>query len=180
MKCQVYTGEHSTLAIFYMQKQQIMPPFAAFANNATPAPAIKTMTLLALFRGFFEFVAARPNSNLRGLSVTQAQEYRAPAPVGAEHSGASSAPLYLEDPAEFHETRQQRNLAETLGEQQWAKIVEEAKKAADRLAARPQRWFHWAEILDPRVVPVDQIKKLQPLAEVVAEMSQKQDGEEQA
>lgn len=144
------------LTVFYMQKEKLVPPYAALTHGAVfPEPTLPQLS--ALLRGFFEFLAARDGHVQRGLSVIHAQEYRAPSGV-----------LFLEDPAEFHETRQQRNLAESIGESQWARIIDEARKAAERLMARPQRWFHWAEVFDPRELPPDKIARLQPLARVVA------------
>lgn len=145
------------LAIFFLQKEKLVPPYAALAHG-TVSPSLAQPQLSALLRGFFEFLAARNGNVQRGLSVTHAEEYRAPSGV-----------LFLEDPAEFHETRQQRNLAETLGETQWTHIIDEARKAAERLTARPQRWFHWAEVFDPRELPPEKIARLQPLAQVLAE-----------
>lgn len=108
--------------------------------------------MAGLLRSFFAFLASRDGSALRGASVIHAQEYRAPSGV-----------IFLEDPAEFLETRQQSNLASTVGEPQWQQIIQEGRKASDRLVARPQRWFHWAEVFDPREVPGDRLRKLESL-----------------
>eukprot|EP00927_Polykrikos_kofoidii_P065571 TRINITY_DN61307_c0_g1_i1.p1 TRINITY_DN61307_c0_g1~~TRINITY_DN61307_c0_g1_i1.p1 ORF type:complete len:1254 (+),score=261.92 TRINITY_DN61307_c0_g1_i1:61-3822(+) len=152
------------LALFFLQKQQLVPPFASLASgNAHPVTG-KT-PLLKLMRGFFEFLSSRASNEMRGLSVNKASEFQ----VHATPEDHVIPPLYVEDPAEIHATGQQRNLAMGLGEQQWVRITDEAKKAFDRLSARPQRWFHWAEICDPRVVPADKIQKLQPLAALLGD-----------
>lgn len=142
------------LVLFYLQKEGFVPAFGALSMGIVSKP-LEHESLLSLLRKFFEFLAAREGNLARGLSVTHAQEYRAP--LGA---------LYLEDPAEFLETRQQRNLAETVGEAQWARILDEARKAAERLNLKPQRWFHWAEIFDPREVSSDKMQRLTPLSQV--------------
>lgn len=141
------------LAVFFLQKEKLVPALAALAHGPVQ-PATTRPPLTSLLRGFFDFVASRDGNTQRGLSVTHAQEYRAPAGI-----------IFLEDPAEFHETRQQRNLAASVGEVQWARVLEEARKAAERLGARPQRWFHWAEVFDPRELPVDKLTRLPSLAQ---------------
>jgi len=66
---------------------------------------------------------------------------------GENFNGPSA--LFIEDPAFFNETRQQRNCCQGLGEGQWNRILEETKKAFSRIKVRPGRWFHWAEVFDP-------------------------------
>lgn len=137
------------LVIFFLQKENLLPSYAALTAGSVRPPS-QCPTLSALLRSFFEFLAARVGNSPRGLSVIHAQEYR-----------AHSCVLFLEDPAEFLETRQQHNLAGSVGEAQWSHVLDEANKAAERLSARPQRWFHWAEVFDPREIPMS---RLQPLA----------------
>jgi len=141
------------LVIFFLQKEHFIPPYAALAHGAV-VPSIARPLLSSLLRGFFEFLAARGDKVQRGLSVTHATEYRSPTGM-----------IFLEDPAEIAETRQSRNLAESLSEVKWARIMDEARRAAERLNARPQRWFHWAEIFDSRELPPERIARLPPLAQ---------------
>lgn len=147
------------LALFVMQKMKLVPPFSAIARGPVQHSTEKP-DLAVLLRHFFEFLAGRGTALQRGLSVVHAQEYR-----------TNNGLFFIEDPAEFHETRQQRNLAETLGQAQWARILEEARKSSDKLNAKPQRWFHWAETFDPRSVPSDKLTRLQPLREKAARLN---------
>ena len=149
--------------IFFLQTKQLVPSFKYLADGETSQSAGTLQPLSLLLRGFFEFLTARNGSSTRGLSVIRAEEFEAPAP----EQGAAVTPLFLEDPAALQESNETRNMIETLGEPQWARICEESKKAVKRLAARPQRWFHWAEIFDPRIVPADKIQYLLPLQEAV-------------
>merc|ERR1719352_925533 len=66
---------------------------------------------------------------------------------GEEFQGPPSP--FVEDPAYFLEHRQSRSLSESLGEAQWARILDESKKALNRIKVRPGRWFHWPEVFDP-------------------------------
>jgi len=150
------TGVAWTLIVlFFLQRERLMPPFTALAGAV--APATDNLSLLHLLRGFFEFLAGLGPQANRGLSVAHAQEYRAPSGI-----------LFIEDPAEMLETRQQRNLTLQVGERQWRCVLDEARKTAGKFTAEPQRWFHWAEIFDPGEVPNEKILKLQPLSHVAS------------
>ena len=63
---------------------------------------------------------------------------------------------------EWQKTVQHENLMEGLGETQWAGTLEEAKKASERLtvSATRSRWFHWAEVSDPRDVPPIKMQRM--------------------
>ncbi len=76
--------------------------------------------------------------------------------------------MFLEDPAVFHEMRERRNLADTVGEQQWTRITDAAKMAWVQLNGKLHRWFHWAEIMDPRVIPEDKTQRLPSLAHALS------------
>lgn len=139
------------LVVFFLQREGLVPAYAAVASAPLPA-ASEERPLAGILCRFFEFLRDRATAANHGISVMHAQEFRCPSRL-----------IVIEDPAEFLDTRQQRNLAQTLGERQWAQIVEEARRAAERLTSRPQRWFHWAEIFDPREVPPDRLEKAEPL-----------------
>jgi len=154
------------LVIFFLQSEKLIPSYQQLAGNRnTPqAPALRVSELL---RGFFVFLSRRPNPATtahQGVSVALGEE------ISADFLAASGRPdcLCIEDPAEFHNTKNQSNIAQHVGQAQWGQAIAEAKKAADRLCARPQRWFHWGEIFDPRQLPLDKIQKIEPLKEVAA------------
>lgn len=158
-------GHLSTLAwtlliIFFFQTEGLMPSYVRLVEEKAPHPPTK-LRLSELLRGFFMFLAKRPAPPaLQGISVTMAEEI-----------SPASGCLYVEDPAEFHTNRTHRNLAENVGEAQWSQVIAEAKKAADRLTARPQRWFHWGELFHPREQPLEKMQKIEPLKEAVASLT---------
>jgi len=138
------------LVVFFLQREKYIPSFASLSRGGV-TPSTDRPQLSALLRDFFLFLAMRQNGPAVGVSVTQAQEFSPP----------PGTVLFIEDPV----IGRQSNLADSLSQAQWTRVLEEARKAADRLTARPQRWFHWAEILDPRELPPN---KLQSLQDVVA------------
>jgi predicted nucleotidyltransferase len=126
------------LVVFFLQKQKLIPPYSQVQQDGPVSPPSTTqLPLSTLLSNFFQFVAKRQDSDPRGISVWNGEEFEGPTSI------------FIEDPAHFSETRQQRSLSETLTEEKWAKCLEEAKKAATRISVRPQRWFHWAEVFDP-------------------------------
>merc|ERR1712039_1155631 len=129
------------VSLFFLQKQKFLPSLGAISKGAVP-PAPPPPLLSKLIREFFVFLAAQDGSTQQGLSVARGEEFQAP----------TGSKLFLEDPVEWQKSGQQKNLVEGLGDTQWARTLEEAKKASDRLTAR-SRWFHWAEVFDPRDVP---------------------------
>ena len=96
---------------------------------------------------------------MRGVSVIQGKEFDAP------KEGATTPPIFLEDPATLQETGQQRNLVEHLQDKPWPKVCEKAKKASETLGGSSKRWFHWAEIFDPSE---RNIKELPALSNTIA------------
>ena len=90
------------------------------------------------------------------------------APPPASHVGPPP-PLYIEDPVRAKEGLR-RNLAATLQESQYARVLEEARRIADRLdPQRPQRWFYWTEVFDPQGLTGS--KRLPKLSESLEETS---------
>lgn len=157
------------LVVFFFQTQKLMPSYEQLAENRNTQ--ISTgLRLSELLRGFFMFLSRRPTPSTcpqQGISVALAEE------ISAEVLGSAaglSECLCIEDPAEFHSTKNhsRSNLAKNVGEAEWSQAIAEAKKVADRLCTRPQRWFHWGEIFDPRELPVDKIQKIESLKEVAA------------
>merc|ERR1712205_161180 len=102
-----------------------------FLNGAAWA-----VIVVFLLQKFFDFLQSR-GAAPPGMSVWQGEEFQGP-----------PSP-FVEDPAYFLEHRQSRSLSESLGEAQWARILDESKKALNRIKVRPGRWFHWAEVFDP-------------------------------
>ena len=116
----------------------------ACATNNSPT--------IAVGAEFFKFLASRESSAQQGLSVARGEEFQAPA----------SGKLFLEDPVEWQKTGQHKNLLEGLGETQWARTLEEAKKVSEGLTASAarSRWFHWSEVFDPRDVPPIKMQRM--------------------
>lgn len=123
------------LVIFYLQKSQLIPPYQIISQGTQITPQQSTLPMSTHLQQFFEFL--KDQSATRGISVFKGESFEGPPAV------------FIEDPAAFLETRQQKSLSETLREQPWNKIIEEAKKACSRIKVRPGRWFHWAEVFDP-------------------------------
>lgn len=151
------------LTIYFLQRQQYVASFDALQYGAVPSAA--QPNLCGLLRGFFEFLSSIDSAAPKLLSVMRGQESRAPHGV----------PIFIEDPAEYQKSRQQRNLTEHVGDAQWARVIEEARKAADRLnsdrlnAEGKLRWFHWAEVFDPSGIPAMKAAKLPPLGQMAEE-----------
>jgi hypothetical protein len=143
------------MTLCFLQKDQLVP---SYKDVTKVQPSAKMPDLLAMLRRFFEFLAAGQGGPARGFSVVRGQEFRAP----------PGAAVFVEDPAEILEGNKQVNLAQGTGELQWQRVVDEAKKVSDRLASTPQRWFHWAEVFDPRELPP---RKMAKLSEVVPRSS---------
>jgi len=137
------------LVIFYMQREMHMPSFASVSQGGGMRSAGRPQ-LTSLLRDFFLFLAKRQSGPALGASVKTGQEFQPPPGVV----------LFIEDPTA---KGQQVNIADSLSGAQWSRAMEEARKAADRLTARPQRWFHWAEILDPRELPPIKLQSLQDM-----------------
>ena len=140
----------AAFVLCFLQRQQHVPPLAQLGDS-TGGPKTKVekpeRNLTELLRGFFQFVCAPQPTTPRGMSLEGADCTAAPPP--SSHVGPPP-PLYIEDPISAKQGIR-RNLASTLGEAQWARILEESRRIADRLdPEKPQRWFYWAEVFDPQ------------------------------
>jgi hypothetical protein len=135
------------MTINFLQKDKLVP---SYKDVTKVQPSTMMPDLIAMLRRFFEFLASGEGGQARCFSVARGQELRAP----------SGHAVFVEDPAEFLEGKKQVNLAQGTGELQWQRVLEEAKKVSGRLTSTPQRWFHWAEVFDPREVPPRKIAKL--------------------
>lgn len=142
----------TAFVLCFLQRQQCVPPVAQLDVTKLKKPIEKgekgeKPNLTELLRGFFQFVCAPQPTTPRGLSLEGVDCKAAPPP--ASHVGPPP-PLYIEDPV-CAQQGVRKNLASTLGESQWARILEESRRIADRLdPAKPQRWFYWAEVFDPQ------------------------------
>jgi len=126
----------AVIVVFFLQKSKLVPPYSYLSQGNHVAPAPAGMPLSSLLQNFFDFLQSR-GAAPPGMSVWQGEEFQGP-----------PSP-FVEDPAYFLEHRQSRSLSESLGEAQWARILDESKKALNRIKVRPGRWFHWAEVFDP-------------------------------
>ena len=147
----IHSPGWALISLFFLQTQKYVPSLDAISKGLVP-PTTAPPLLSVLIPEFFKFLASRESSAQQGLSVARGEEFQAPA----------SGKLFLEDPVEWQKTGQHKNLLEGLGETQWARTLEEAKKAAERLAvsATRSRWFHWAEVFDPRDVPLIKMQRM--------------------
>lgn len=147
----IHSPGWALISLFFLQTQKYVPSLNAISKGLVP-PTTAPPLLSVLIPEFFKFLASRESSAQQGLSVARGEEFQAPA----------SGKLFLEDPVEWQKTGQHKNLLEGLGETQWARTLEEAKKAAERLAvsATRSRWFHWAEVFDPRDVPLIKMQRM--------------------
>mmetsp|Transcript_34243 Transcript_34243/g.63855 ORF Transcript_34243/g.63855 Transcript_34243/m.63855 type:complete len:647 (-) Transcript_34243:171-2111(-) len=139
----------TVLTLCFLQQKRLVP---SLQGSQVPPPSEEPM-LPVLLREFFQFLASRGRDAMRGYSLVRAEEY--PAPSGF---------LFLEDPVEHS-----RNLADSIGESQWTRILQEAQRLADKIGSRGHRWFHWAEVFDPRDVDPKATPKLPPLGQMAAE-----------
>lgn len=142
---------------FYLQQERLVPSYNKMRQDPTAQARHASIRppLSALLKGFFDFIGARCSlvkEGRGGMSLLTGREFQAPA----------GCRLYVEDPASANG---QQNFIAGLGDSQLTRIVEEARKAADKMAAKPQRWFHWAEIFDPRELAADKIHRHAPLGE---------------
>ena len=143
----------TAFVLCFLQRQEYVPPVAKLGDGRASwtkrkdgeMPSERNLT--ELLRGFFSFVCTPQPTTPRGMSLEGIDCTAAPPP--SSHVGPPP-PLYIEDPISAKEGVR-RNLASTLGESQWARILEESRRIADRLdPAKPQRWFYWAEVFDPQ------------------------------
>lgn len=159
----------TAFVICFLQRQKHVKALSNLTMSAAAATGEEqTPSLTSLLRGFFQFVCAPQPKTPWGLSLNEGRDCAA-APPPESHIGPPP-PLYLEDPCAWKMGRR-RNLALTLGEAQWTRILEEARRAADKLDdTKPQRWFHWAEIFDPQSLTpsANPAKRLQKLSEATA------------
>lgn len=159
----------TAFVLCFLQRQKHIKALANLTISAPAASGEEQMpSLTSLLRGFFQFACAPQPKTPWGLSLNEGRDCPA-APPPDYHVGPPP-PLYLEDPCAWKIGRR-RNLASTLGEAQWSRILEEARRAADKLDdTKPQRWFHWAEIFDPQsLTPTSNpTKRLQKLSEAAA------------
>ena len=133
----------TVFVLCFLQRQRLVPSLGGASGAAS-----QTGSLMELLRGFFQFVCAPQPRTPWGMSLTEGADCEAAPPPGS-HVGPPP-PLYLEDPVALKQGAR-KNLALTLGEAQWARILEESRRIADRLdPAKPQRWFYWAEVFDPQ------------------------------
>eukprot|EP00929_Paragymnodinium_shiwhaense_P009168 TRINITY_DN113225_c0_g1_i1.p1 TRINITY_DN113225_c0_g1~~TRINITY_DN113225_c0_g1_i1.p1 ORF type:complete len:566 (-),score=157.00 TRINITY_DN113225_c0_g1_i1:109-1806(-) len=131
------------LGLFFLQKMSILPPYGKIANREK-APMIAAPPMPQLLYDFFLWLSGAVSNPNRGYSLVHAAEYPVPAPA----AGGAHAAIFLEDPAEFHSKRQQRNCAETLVEHQLTRICSMASEMASHLQPTPVRWYNWAEVFD--------------------------------
>lgn len=143
------------LVIFFLQNEKLVPASADLLSGAKIVKKSTDLSLTDLLRKFFEFLAGRRDAPARGLSVAQAKEF----PV--------SDAVFVEDPAEFHATKKRVNVAEQVGQAQWQRVLDEARKAAHSLTVRPLHWFHWSEVFDPRDTPAEKGPRLQTLEDAL-------------
>jgi len=144
------------LVIFFLQNDaRLLPPFATVSQGGSrPVPVRPTATLTDLLSGFFAFLASRASGTPLCFSVFDAQERSSPSNV-----------LFVEDPAERCRGNM-RSVTEAVQQAQWLRTLEEAKKVSEKLSQRAQRWFHWAEVFDPR--EARQLLHIPPLKDMVA------------
>lgn len=136
----------AAFVLCFLQQEQHVPPLTKLEAMKSSKTGEKP-NLTELLRGFFQFVCAPQPTTPRGLSLEGVDCKAAPPP--ASHVGPPP-PLYIEDPVSAQQGVR-KNLAASLGESQWTRILEESKKIADRLdPTKPQRWFYWAEVFDPQ------------------------------
>lgn len=154
----------TAFVLCFLQRRLYVPPISKLPQllpNSSSKPS-----LTELLRGFFQFVCEPQATTPRGMSLEAIDCTAAPPP--ASHVGPPP-PLYIEDPVRAKEGLR-RNLAATLQESQYARVLEEARRIADRLdPQRPQRWFYWAEVFDPQGLTGS--KRLPKLSESLEETS---------
>ena len=154
----------AAFVLSFLQRQQHVPLVAELGDGRKESPSADKPKLTELLRGFFQFVCAPQPITPRGISLEGIDCEAAPPPTS--HVGPPP-PLYIEDPVSAKQGIR-KNLAATLGESQWARILEESRRIADRLdPAKPQRWFYWAEVFDPQGLAGGG-KRLPKLSETVA------------
>lgn len=144
----------AVLTLCFLQQKQLVPSLDFVQSGGSVRPPSHPPILPVVLREFFQFLAnlGAPDA-VRGYSLTRAQKY--PAPAGF---------LFLEDPAQ-----QDQNLAGSIGESQWTRIVQEAQRVGDKIGSRGHRWLHWAEVFDPRDVAPGNTPKLPPLGQMADE-----------
>eukprot|EP00930_Biecheleria_cincta_P045668 TRINITY_DN31474_c0_g1_i1.p1 TRINITY_DN31474_c0_g1~~TRINITY_DN31474_c0_g1_i1.p1 ORF type:complete len:721 (-),score=135.25 TRINITY_DN31474_c0_g1_i1:67-2199(-) len=159
----------TAFVLCFLQRQKHIKALSNLSMAASAASGEEQLpSLTALLRGFFQFVCAPQPRTPWGLSLNEGRDCPA-APPPECHVGPPP-PLYLEDPCAWKRGLR-RNLASTLGEAQWSRILEEARRAADKLDdTKPMRWFHWAEIFDPQSLTpsANPAKRLPKLSEAAA------------
>ena len=153
----------TAFVLCFLQREQYIPSLQTLAEGSqvsqTPTPSLRELLLR-----FFQFVCAPQAKTPRGISLMQGTDCEAAAPPST-HVGPPP-PLYIQDPVQLKRGSDQ-NIASTLGEAQWARILDESRRVAERLdPSKPQRWFYWAEIFDPQGLASGGDKRLPKLGEV--------------
>ena len=123
------------LVIFFLQQRGHVSSYTQLQLRSCSGSCIGTLAtpLSVLLRQFFSFLAGLGETCRRGISVTDAVTYR-----------CRPGPLFIEDPVEFLQSRQQRNLAQYMGERAWARILFLAAEWAKLTPALA--WQQWLEL----------------------------------
>jgi len=140
------------IVIFFFQKQKLIPPYSQLSKGASFWPEQSDLSMSYILQNFFDFLVQH-GKQMRGVSVWQGEDFTGP------------PGLFIEDPAYFLDQRQSRSLSESVGEQQWNRIVDLAGEAFKKIKVRPGRWFHWGEVFDPTK---REFTKIQGLAQNLA------------
>jgi len=138
----------TAFVLCFLQTEQYIPPLQTVLEEKKKRSEIPTASLRELLLRFFQYICAPQAKTPRGLSLMEGKDCEAAAPPPS-HSGPPP-PLYIQDPVQFRQGSDQ-NIAATLTEAPWARILDESRRVAERLdPSKPQRWFYWAEIFDPQ------------------------------
>jgi hypothetical protein len=150
----------SLLVLSFLQREKLVPGLSDTpqGEKAEPPPVSKAPSFPTLLHKFFEWLTdhLQPGAPMSKSLVS-----------GKESTSPADAQLFIEDPAEALNANEQVNLAKTLGEDQWATVMRKAKDCSDKLVGAANRWIHWAEVFDPRVVPTSSIPRLASLSDAV-------------
>lgn len=141
----------SLLGLFFLQKMSVLPPYAAIADEKAPPPLVSASPMPGLLYDFFLWLSGVADSEQRGFSLCDGQEFSVPAPT----EGGAHVTLFIEDPAELSSKSVQRNCSEKVVEHQLARVCQVASETAHRLQPSPVRWYNWSEVFDPNPARAD-------------------------
>ena len=155
----------TALVLCFLQRENYLPPLQTllergnWKGSQTPIPS-----LMDLLLRFFQYVCALQAATPSGISLMEGNDCEAP-PAQAD-AARPPPPLYIQDPVQLTQGSDE-NIASMLGETQWARILDESRRVAERLdPSKPKRWFYWAEIFDPQGLASGGNKRLPKLGEV--------------